>query len=160
MQKIAALAVVMAVLVWPAILMAHHSLAQFDKETAVWVKGTVTRFERVNPHSLVFIEQKNADGQTLHWAVDGPGPLQLARMGVPTDYLKAGDVIEVCGSVMKEEFERARQTSNSAPVGSARPIIGHLLVMPDGKRRAWSGYGVLDKCLKPGEDQASVLPPF
>jgi hypothetical protein len=28
---------------------------------------------------------------------------------------------------------------------------GHLLVMPDGKRRFWSDYGLLDKCLNPGE---------
>jgi len=33
---------------------------------------------------------------------------------------------------------------------------GHLLVMPDGKRRFWSDYGVLEKCLNPGENKETL----
>jgi hypothetical protein len=120
------------------------------------VAGTVVRFDRVNPHSLIFIDQRTEDGQTQRWVIDGPAPNQLARMGIPEDFLKAGDAIEVCGSVLKEEFERARQTASSPVYGSARPISGHLLVMPNGKRRVWSDYGVLEKCLKPGEDRETL----
>src|SRR3954471_24500135 len=49
-------------------LAAHHSLAQFDTTTAVRVKGTISRVELVNPHSLIFVDQKAADGQTQRWA--------------------------------------------------------------------------------------------
>jgi len=150
-----ALAVAIAMLVWPGAMAAHHSLVQFDTAKPVWVKGTVVRFERVNPHSLIFIDETTADGRTQRWAVDGPGPNPLARIGVPLDVFKAGDVIEVCGSVMKPEYERARESGSTSSL-SARPITGHLLVMPDGKRRIWSGYGVLEKCLNPGEDIASL----
>lgn len=40
-------------------------------------------------------------------------------------------------------------------VGPA-PLSGHLLVMPNGQRRFWSDYGVLDKCLNPGEDKETL----
>jgi hypothetical protein len=152
---IAGSVVAVALLAWPGALAAHHSLVQFDRTTPVWVKGTVVRFDRVNPHSLIFIDQTSADGQIQRWAVDGPAPNALARMGVAEDVLKAGDVIEICGSVMKEEFERARQKSSTSFI-SGRPISGHLLVMPDGRRRVWSDYGVLEKCLNPGEDKEQL----
>ena len=42
-------------------LAAHHSLSQFDTTTAVTVKGTIVLFERINPHSILFLDQKGAD---------------------------------------------------------------------------------------------------
>ena len=44
-------------------LLAHHSLALMDTTTAVKVKGVVVRFEHVNPHSILFLDQKGA----LRW---------------------------------------------------------------------------------------------
>src|SRR3954466_8600195 len=83
-------------------LAAHHSLARFDTTTPVWVTGTVVRFERVNPHSRIFVDARE-HGQVQHWVVDGPGPNVLARMGLGDDFLKAGDLIEACGFVLKED---------------------------------------------------------
>lgn len=136
-----------AILAWPGVLAAHHSLVQFDTTAPVWVKGTVVRFDRVNPHSRILLDAAAADGSVQRWAVDGPQPNALARMAIGEDFLKAGDVIEVCGFVQKAAF-----TSDAA----TRPISGHLLVMPDGRRRFWSDYGVLEKCLKPGETKETL----
>lgn len=134
-----------AVLAWTGTLAAHHSLARFNTTTPLWVKGMVVRFDRVNPHSRILLDQTKEDGHLQRWAVDGPAPNALARMGIGEDFLKAGDVIEFCGFVTKEDG------------GSwIRPISGHLLVMPDGKRRFWSDYGVLEKCLNPGENKETL----
>jgi hypothetical protein len=156
MQKLtAAWSMVVAVLSWSGALTAHHSLVQFDTTTPLWVRGTVVRFDLVNPHVRFFLDQRREDGQTQRWVVDGPPSNNLARMGIGPDFLKAGDVIEVCGVVLREEFasERAQRQPNSNPSGlSGRALSGHLLVMPSGKRRYWSDYGVLHKCLNPGED--------
>lgn len=155
MQKVmAAWTVVIAILAWSGAPAAHHSLVQFDTTTPVWVKGTVVRFDRVNPHARLYLDQTGEDGQTQRWVADGPAPNALARMGIDQDFLNAGDVIEVCGFVLKEEAasQRAIVQSGPAPTGlPARPISGHLLVMPTGKRQFWSDYGVLEKCLLPGE---------
>lgn len=152
------------VFAWTGPLAAHHSLAQFDTTTPVRVTGTVVRLERINPHSLIFLDETMEDGQIQRWAVDGPGLTMLARMGVDADFLKAGDVIEVCGFVTKEGVSSRRTIPKPASVSSnpsttsltGRVISGHLLVMPDGKRRFWSDYGVLDKCLKPGETRQDL----
>jgi hypothetical protein len=155
-----------AVFAWTGPLAAHHSLARFDTTTPVWVKGTVVRLERVNPHSIIVLDQPMEDGQIQRWAVDGPGPTMLARMGVDTDFLKAGDVIEVCGFLTKEGASSQRALPQPANVSldsptpnmTGRVMSGHLLVMPDGERRFWSDYGVLGKCLNPGETLA-IRPP-
>ena len=160
MQKLtAAWIVTVAVLSWSGPLTAHHSLVQFDTTTPLWVKGTVVRFDLVNPHVRFFLDQRREDGQMQRWVVDGPPSNNLARMGIGPDLLKAGDVIEVCGFVLKEEFaaQRALAQANSNPnTLSGRALSGHLLVMPSGKRRYWSDYGVLHKCLNPGEDAETL----
>ena len=154
MKKVmAAGAVAIAALAWPGALDAHHSLARFDTTTPMWVKGTVIRFDRIAPHARIHIEQK-VGGQTHRWSVDGPAPNSFGRMGIGEDFLKVGDVVEVCGFPVKAEFEAQPA---AAPVGAnpngslGRAFSGHLLVMPNGKRRFWSDYGVLEKCLLPGE---------
>src|SRR2546423_1576946 len=80
-------------------LVAHHSLSQFDTTTPVTVKGTIVLIERINPHSILFVDQKGEDGKTERWAVEGPGILQLKRMGIDTEALKVGGVIEACGYI-------------------------------------------------------------
>ncbi|MEP6963119.1 MAG: DUF6152 family protein, partial [Acidobacteriota bacterium] len=83
-------------------LLAHHSLTNYDTNKAVRVKGTVAGFHQINPHSILYLEEKGADGQNHRWAVEGPSILQLLRSGFVKDGLKAGDVVEVCGYVPKE----------------------------------------------------------
>src|SRR5262245_19225371 len=82
-------------------LTAHHSLANHETKTPVRVKGTVVQVHRINPHSIIVLEQMDADGTRQRWDVEGPAGFQLARRGVAADVLKPGDVIEVCGYVPK-----------------------------------------------------------
>ena len=144
------------VFVSAASLRAHHSLSQFDTATAVRVKGVIVAFERVNPHSILFVDQEGPDGETERWAVEGPSTRRLDRLGVGREALTAGDVIEVCGYVMKDgvEFQRTistqpvspgQKTTNSLP---GRLLVAEELVMPDGEKRPWEDYG-FHECLGP-----------
>jgi hypothetical protein len=132
-------------------LAAHHSLAQFDTATAVRVKGTVVRFERMNPHSILFVDQKVGDGKTYRWALEGPRVGQLESMGIGKDALRVGDVIEACGYVTREGVESQR-TVSTEPISlslkastpktmSGRLMDAELLVMPGGQIQKWSDYG-------------------
>ena len=151
MKKVmAAWAAAIIALSWPGALGAHHSIVRFDTTTPMWVKGTVIRFDRVAPHAFIYVEQKNG-AQTQRWAIDGPAPNHFARMGIGEGFLKAGDVVEVCGFPLKAEFEAQAAAAVSANPSLGRAFSGHLLVMPNGRRRFWSDYGVLQKCLLPGE---------
>lgn len=151
MNKVMWAAAIVA-LAWPGALAAHHSLARFDTTTPVWVKGTVIRFDRVAPHARILIEQKDG-GKTQRWSIDGPAPNALDRVGIGKDFLKEGEVVEVCGFPLKPEFEEQSAAALGAnpSLSLGRAFSGHLLVMPDGKRQYWSDYGVLQKCLLPGE---------
>src|SRR5262245_42155833 len=92
---------VLAALASAGSLAAHHSLSQFDTTTPVRVKGVIVLFERVNPHSILFVDQEIGNGKVQRWAVDGPSYVQLNRMGFDKVALKAGDVVEVCGYIPK-----------------------------------------------------------
>ena len=140
--SVSVLCATLVVLVWSRSPAAHHSLARFDTTTPVWVTGTVIRIERINPHSLILIEQSRSHQPAQRWVIDGPSPNVLARMRLAEDFLMPGELLTVCGFVLKDD----------AATDSARQISGHLLVLPNGKRQFWSDYGVFQKCLTPGEE--------
>jgi len=59
-------------------LQAHHSNISIDASTPVWVEGTVVRYEIVNPHAMIELEEATSDGQVRRWTVQGPN---LQRLG-------------------------------------------------------------------------------
>ena len=144
--------------------LAHHSLAPFDVSAPLWIKGTVIQFERVNPHSLIFMDEKLSDGQVRRWAVDGPSVVQLERKGLEQGFFQAGQTIEVCGFALKDSaapprtFPKADDAS-AAPAGpsiTGQVLQGTVVITSDGKKRVWSDYGQLQKCVSP-EDQGSLI---
>lgn len=137
---------------------AHHSLASFDTSAPVWVTGTVARFENINPHSRIHVEQESEDGRTHRWLVDGATPRLLDRMGLDADTLKPGTVIEVCGFEglqSQQAFRQAGLDSSSAEIPE-RFMNGTLLVMPDGRKQVLSDYGQLHQCLGPDDEDLLV----
>jgi hypothetical protein len=141
--------IVFVALVSSSSLLAHHSLANFDTTKAVHVKGTIFQFHQMNPHSFIFLDEKNADGTTRRWAIEGPPVLQLIRSGFAKDGLKAGDIIEVCGYLPKEPIVwQLGSTDPSVTSPSGRLFNAEMMVMSDGKQRSWGDYGV-HKCFAP-----------
>ena len=127
----------------PAVsLWAHHSIANHD-QNAVRLKGIIVQLHLINPHSIIYVEEKGADGQTIRrWAVEGPSVVQLRRQGLE-NALKPGDVIGVCGYVPKEAL--MWQVASADPTTASlagRLITAELLVMPDGREQSWGDYGI------------------
>src|SRR5688572_15867148 len=130
-------------------LLAHHSLARFDTSTAVRVKGVIAHVAWINPHSFVYIDEKRTDGTIQRWAAEGPAPRQVDRLRIGRDIFRVGDVIEVCGYTLKEEFDvpRAISTEQGGSNGttsinvSGRVLATEDLMLSDGKRRSWGDYG-------------------
>jgi hypothetical protein len=62
---------------------AHHSVqAQFDLQKPFTVTGTVTKVEWINPHSYLYLDVKEDNGKTKHWAFEMAGPGALRRAGL------------------------------------------------------------------------------
>jgi hypothetical protein len=143
-------------------LQAHHSGYMYET-TSVWVKGTVVRFEHVNPHTIITLEDRTEDGQVRRWAVEGPGRSQVDRIGIGMDLPKVGDVIEFCAFAYKPAAELSRmfpgvdfsvQRSSPATDGSSPQFVaGHVLVMPDGEKRLWEPHGVISECIRSSDNQ-------
>jgi hypothetical protein len=92
------LAVTVAALLGSAPLLAHHGEANYDTDKVVSVKGTVSDFEFINPHTLITVDVKNDKGEIEKWACEARSPGMLVRVGGwDKTTLKAGDVITVFG---------------------------------------------------------------
>ena len=126
-------------------LQAHHSISMFDISKPIWVKGTVVSYVPANPHVLIALDEEKPNGQPQRWIVDGPTLARLGRMNLPAEFLRAGDVIEVCGFPFKQEV-LARSD------GAQRPSVhGQVLVMPDGHMQPWGPYGKIENCVRPND---------
>ena len=80
---------------------AHHGAGVFEPEKKVTVVGTVTDFQFVNPHVLVYMTVKGDDGKEVQWGGELTSPNRLARMGGAVSWhksiLKPGDRITITG---------------------------------------------------------------
>ena len=92
------LTVTFATLLISAPLLAHHGEANYDTEKVASVKGTVSDFEFINPHTLITVDVKTDKGEIEKWACEARSPGMLVRVGGwDKNTLKTGDVITVFG---------------------------------------------------------------
>jgi hypothetical protein len=92
------LAVTFASLLFSAPLLAHHGEANYDTDKVASVKGTVSDFQFINPHTLITLDVKNDKGEIEKWACEMRSPSMLVRVGGwDKNTLKPGDVITVFG---------------------------------------------------------------
>jgi len=95
---------------------AHHSFAAFfDPEKMVTVKGTVTSYQFTNPHGLIAIDVRGANGQVEHWRAETNAPVVLMRRGWSRESLKAGEVITISGWASRDgkPYLRLRQATRA-----------------------------------------------
>jgi uncharacterized protein DUF6152 len=100
-------------------LLAHHSFAaEYDSNKPVTLKGTVVKFDWVNPHSRLYMEVKDeATGQTVQWELETGNVTTLQRRGWRRDTLKPGDSIVVTGFRAKDGANLAAASTVSTAEG-------------------------------------------
>src|ERR1700688_1526523 len=97
-----ALGVTLALLIVCGQASAHHGSSNYDLSKSVSVKGTVTQFEFMNPHSAIHLEAKDDKGNAEPWLIEADSPNNLARAGWTRDSLKPGDLVTIVGNRLKE----------------------------------------------------------
>jgi hypothetical protein len=99
---------------------AHHAFsAEFDVTKPLTIKGTLTKWEMINPHSWFHIDVKGSDGKTTEWMIEGGSPNTLIRLGVTKYTVKIGTELTI-------EGYQAKEASNKA--------VGRNFILPDGTR--------------------------
>lgn len=74
---------------------AHHSFAMFDKSHLVTIKGTVSKIEWQNPHSVILLDVPDGKGGKVQYIVECNSPNVLMRSGWKANSVKGGDEISV-----------------------------------------------------------------
>lgn len=75
-------------------LFAHHaSRTGIDLKKQVTVKGTVSRFDWRNPHVVIYMDVKDADGKVVAWIFEDVNVSQLVQEGITRNTLKPGQEI-------------------------------------------------------------------
>jgi uncharacterized protein DUF6152 len=88
------LTVVAFITVLSATVLAHHGRgATYDMKTRVTLKGTVSRVEWRNPHVLIYMDVRDADGKVVTWGFENSGVSTLAQEGYNRNTLKVGQPI-------------------------------------------------------------------
>ena len=66
-------------------------------EKRVEAVGTVTKFVFRNPHSFLYVDAPNADGEMTAWEIEMGAAVMMSRRGWTPETISAGDPIKVVG---------------------------------------------------------------
>ena len=102
----------------------HHSHGNYVTDTFMDLQGVVKELHLVVPHSWVYLEVKDAKGESQVWALEATGRAGLEKIGVTREYLKPGDTV-------KARCHRLRDGSNGCLLG--------FLKAKDGSVKDWDG---------------------
>jgi len=101
-------------------LQAHHAFsAEYDAAKPIHLRGTLVKWEMINPHSWFHVEIKEPDGKVQTWMIEGGSPNQLIRLGVTKQSVPIGLELVIDGY-------QAKDGSNKG--------VGRNFVLPDGRR--------------------------
>jgi hypothetical protein len=96
-----------AVLLWPALLFAHHSFdAEYDRTKTIELKGVVTKLEWTNPHVRFHVDVPDEKGVITSWDLELMSPNTLTRAGWDRHTLKVGDKVTVTAYMSKDGAKR------------------------------------------------------
>lgn len=102
MRKMFASLAAGAVLFLAGPLFAHHAGSLYDREHAVTLTGTVTKYLMVNPHAQILFEVVNEKGEVEKWVAETGGPARLIQLGWNKNSLQPGDKITVTGAPFRD----------------------------------------------------------
>jgi hypothetical protein len=89
---------------------AHHGWAAFSAGPQITIKGTVTEFHFVNPHSVVEFQVKDEKGRVAEWEGEMTSPSHLVPRGWTATSLEIGEKITISGYPAKNGSHALRVT--------------------------------------------------
>jgi hypothetical protein len=96
-------------LLFANLALAHHGTAGYDMAKVVTLTGAVTKVDWTNPHIVVYMDAKDAQGSLQHWSLELSAPVLMQRFGWTKNSVKAGDQL----------VAETHPAKNGAPVGAS-----------------------------------------
>ena len=108
---------------------AHHSQAMFDTSQEILVKGTVERFDWVNPHMYLIVKTEGPDGQAALVEGEGLAITQALVDGLHREALKPGTPVVMRANPNRGGFGKQVRildvtTEDGEITRSMRPTLG------------------------------------
>lgn len=96
---------------------AHHSHNGY--EVTVWtdMEGTVSELHLIVPHSWLYLDVEDDNGEAVTWALEAAGPNRMIQNGAKREDVQVGDRIKVRCHVL-------RDGSNGCLLGFVTPDHG------------------------------------
>ncbi len=82
---------------------AHHGFGTFDMTAVVEITGTVTDLAFVNPHSWLYLDVVQQDGQIVPYRCEIRSATTLRRSGWSPDMFPLGEQVTITGSPDRNE---------------------------------------------------------
>ena len=76
-------------------VLAHHSHGNYDVAKWTVMEGTVKQVIFIVPHSIVYLDVKDAKGETTVWALEATNPQTIFLRGVKREDVQVGDAVKV-----------------------------------------------------------------
>ena len=113
------------VLLAAASVTAHHAFsAEFDINKPIILRGALTKWEMINPHSWFHFDVKDESGTVVEWMIEGGSPNALVRKGINKNSIPIGSDLVIRGY-------RTRDGSNKA--------VGRDIQFADGRALFFEG---------------------
>jgi hypothetical protein len=99
-------------------VLAHHGASAYDTKKLTTLKGTVTDFQFMNPHTEILFNVTGADGKVEQWTAEAASLVTMSRLGWTKNIMKPGEQITAVGNCAKNGSHTMRLRK---------------IVLPDGK---------------------------
>ena len=109
---------------------AHHSRSNFDLLTLVELEGTVSQVHWLFPHTWIYLDVEDKQGQVQTWVMEGASPPSIRAAGVSEEHIRPGDRIRMRCHPLKDG-------SPGCVSGFVTPIHGDM-ARGHGVERAWN----------------------
>jgi hypothetical protein len=114
---------------------AHHSFStEFDAGRPIALEGKVTKVELINPHSWIYVDVVDDQGNVSNWAIEGGSPNALVRRGVTKASVPIGSQLVIEGYQARDGSHRA--VGKTLKFADGRPLFFEGTKIPDAEPAA------------------------
>ena len=89
-------------------IFAHHGASAYEAGRLTTLKGTITDYQLMNPHTELFFDVTDSDGKVEKWTAEAASALTMSRLGWTTSTFRPGDQITVAGNRAKNSSHTMR----------------------------------------------------
>ena len=90
--------VAMALLALPITVLAHHSMAEFDRTVTLEFEGEIVDVSWTNPHVLLRLSTTDENGNEAVWELESNAVSAQRRRGLTGDLVEVGQRVRIAGS--------------------------------------------------------------